>query len=640
MDRYRFPLLFSPFRIRTLQLRNRIAMAPMGTWYADEEGFVTDRMVEYYRERARGGVGLVIVEHTAVALEGRSSRRMLCAYDDRYIPGLARLAEAVHGEGAKIALQLNHVGRTASYEVTGLPAVGPSATGRSRDGRVPRELSEEEVSVRVEYFAQAALRARKAGFDAVELHGAHGYLINQFLSPWTNKRTDRYGGSTGNRCRFAVEVLRRVKELAGDDFPVWFRVDGDEGLGEQGIRLEEAKRICRILEEAGSDAIHVSFGHGEGTLYASAPYYLPQGHLLKYAKAIRDVVSVPVIGVGNIVDPEVAEKALGEGCADLIALGRALLADPEWPRKAHEGRRIRPCILGNRGCCDHRGPEGEVRCLVRPETGREWEGPPSPAESSRRVVVVGGGPAGMEAALVATRRGHEVTLFERKGLLGGTFRTAARPPGKGYILKFLEYLEREVRESGVEVRLSTEATAEDVLAISPDAVVVATGARYRPPDLPGAEHAVLAVDVLGGKVQVDGRVLIVGGEVTGLETADFLSERGCRMAVVDRKGRLGEDLTGHCRHFLLRRLEEKDVELLLGTEVLAFLPDGAIVRADGRERRLSGYDAVVVAFGLRSEDRLARELEGKVPLWVVGDAKAPRSALEAIHEGYEVGLRI
>ncbi|HID11891.1 MAG TPA: FAD-dependent oxidoreductase [Candidatus Latescibacteria bacterium] len=636
----RFSLLFSPFRIRALSLRNRIVMAPMGTWYADEEGFVTDRLVAYYRERARGGVGLVIVEHTAVALEGRSSRRMLCAYDDRYIPGLARLAEAVHGEGAKIALQLNHVGRTASFDVTGLPAVGPSTVGKSRDRRTPHELSEEEIPLRVEYFTRAALRAREARFDAVELHGAHGYLINQFLSPWTNKRTDRYGGSTENRCRFAVEVLRRVRELVGDDFPVWFRVDGDEGLEEQGIRSDEAKRICRILEEAGSDAIHVSFGHGEGTLYASAPYYLPQGHLLKYAKAIRDIVSVPVIGVGNIVDPEVAEKALREGYADLVALGRALLADPEWPRKAQEGRRIRPCILGNRGCCDHRGPEGEVRCLVRPETGREWEGPPRPAESPKWVVVVGGGPAGMEVASVAARRGHLVVLLEREGVLGGMLRIAARPPGKGYMLKFLRYLEREVREAGVDVRLSTEATAEDVLALSPDAVVVATGAEYRPPDLPGAEYTVLAVDVLEGRVQVDGRVLIVGGEVTGLETADFLSERGCRVAVVDRKERLGEDLTGHCRHFLLKILEEKDVELTTETEVLAFLPDGALVRCDGRERRLSGYDAVVVAFGLRPEDGLARELQGKVPLWVVGDAKAPRSALEAVHEGYELGLGI
>ncbi|HIE03468.1 MAG TPA: FAD-dependent oxidoreductase [Candidatus Latescibacteria bacterium] len=636
-----YPLLFSPFGIKGLQLRNRVVMAPMGTWYADEEGFVTERLVAYYRERARGGAGLIIVEHTAVALEGRSSGRMLCAYDDKYIPGLAELAEAVHEEEAKIALQLNHVGMTASYEVTGLPAVAPSAVGTSRDGRVPHELSEEEISLRTEYFARAALRAKEAGFDAVELHGAHGYLINQFLSPWTNRRKDRYGGSTEGRCRFAVEVLRKVREFVGEDFPVWFRVDGDEGLGKEGITSEEARRICKILEDAGSDAFHISFGHSEGTIYASAPYYLPQGHLLPYAKAIRDVVSVPVIAVGSISDPDAAEGALREGCADLVALGRALLADPEWPRKADEGRPHRPCILGNRGCSDRRGaPEGEMRCLVRPETGREWKGPLRRAEVRRRVVVVGGGPGGMEAALVAARRGHEVVLLERRELLGGTFRVAARPPCKDRILKFLEYLEREVRDVGVDLRLGVEATSESVLELSPDAVVVATGAKYVLPDLPGVENTVMAVEILEGKVEPEGRLMVVGGEVTGLETADFLSEQGFEVTVVDRKGNLGEDLTGHCRYFLLRRLEEKGVELRPGTEVLGFIPGGVVVRSEGMELRLSGFGTVAVAFGLVPEDGLARELGGRVPLWVVGDAREPRSALEAIHEGYEVGMEV
>jgi len=246
----------------------------------------------------------------------------------------------------------------------------------------------------------------------------------------------------------------------------------------------------------------------------------------------------------------------------------------------------------------------------------------------------------MEAALVAARRGHEVVLLERRELLGGTFRVAARPPCKGRILKFLEYLEREVRDAGVDLRLGVEATSEEVLELSPDAVVVATGARYVPPDLPGVENTVMAVEILEGKVEPEGRVMVVGGEVMGLETADFLSEQGFEVTVVEGKGNLGEDLTGHCRHFLLRRLEEKGVELRPGTEVLEFLPDGAVVRSEGTELRLSGFGTVAVAFGLVPEDGLARELEGKVPLWVVGDARKPRSALEAIHEGYEAGTRI
>jgi len=633
--------LFEPAYIAGVQIRNRLVMPPMGTGYASEDGEVTDRLIYYYEARARGGVGLVIVEATCVDYPVSAIvPHQLRVDGDRFIPGLSRLVERIHAHGAKVFLQLFHAGRVARSSVSGMQPVAPSPIPAPR-GEMPRELSREEISEVVSKFAQAALRAQKAGFDGVEVHGAHQYLITQFLSPWSNKRQDEYGGELKGRARFLLEIIGAIKELVGPDYPVACRINGQE-FGVEGITPEEAQELARFLEGVGVAAIHVSaFGYGHPIMWASTPAV--PGFLLPLAEGIKRRVGVPVIAVGRIT-PQLAEEALAQGRADFIAMGRALIADPELPNKLAAGNPedIRPCT----GCVECRDGlllHQALSCSVNPAVGREEELRPRPAVRKKRVLIVGGGPAGLEAAGTAASRGHEVLLYEKEPRLGGQLLAADKAPFKEDLGTLTRYLIKRAEKAGVRIELSSEVRPELALELNPDVLIVATGSVGFVPVIPGVEKkpVVMAVQVLKGEVETGERVIVIGGEMVGCEAAEFLAERGKRVAVTRRSGEMATKLNPSPRMALLDRLARKGVRLLTGVTYERITDEGLVIINQEGQREVIPADTIVIAAGARPNRELAQALQGKLPdIKVIGDAQEPRKLRDAISEGYRVALEI
>ena len=640
--------LFSSFHIGPLKMQNRIVMPPMATNYATPEGFVTERQIAYYVERAKGGVGYITVEHTGVLQQGKASPNMLMISTDEHASQIESLVEAVHGVGGKIVVQINHAGRQTLPSVTGSPIVGPSPIPATpipdpSKSNMPRELSVSEIREITEAFTAAAERVKKAGADGVELHMAHGYLLCSFLSPFSNRRTDLYGGDIHGRARFPVEVLESVRSSVGQDFPIICRLSGDEYV-DGGLKIEETKEIAVILEREGADALHISACNAVSGYLNHPPYYVEEGIFVHLAQGVKSVVDIPVITVGRIRNPAMAEEVLQEEKADLISMGRALIADPHMPAKAKEGRlkEITPCISCNR--CIQTLRKGAVRCAVNPETGNELQFELRKTDRSKNVWIIGGGPGGLKAAEIAAQRGHQVTLFERHHQLGGRMRLAAVPPNKGILNDFLDYLDRRVRSLGITIELGKEFTVDMLDSEKPDAVIVATGGVPFFPHWKGVKDSgALAVDdaLLSGGENVGKRVLVVGGGGVGAETADFLSEMGKKVTLVEMLEGIASDLVTHLQHYLLKRLAEKRVTILTSTKVKELGEGYAVVEDASGEKRIDGFDSIVLALGSTPDDRIARSLEGKVPeLYVIGDASQPREALEAVYEGEEVALKI
>jgi len=642
-----YPHLLSAGRIGSLELPNRTIMAPMGTGYADENGFVTAQLIAYHAARAAGGVGLNITEHTAISRGGLVVPNMLALYDDRFTEGLRRLCQAVHDSGGRLAVQLNHGGRQADPAVVG-DLVCASEHRTPGGGTTARALSVEEIREIVPLYSTAAARAKEAGADGVELHFAHGYLGASFLSPLTNRRTDAYGGDTQRRCRFAREIIAEVQRLCGPTFPVWCRISADE-FTEGGTTLKEAQRVAPILEAAGAQAIHVSAALGETAWRASAPYYEPRCNLAHLAEGIARTVTIPVIAVGKILFPDLAEDLLARGVCDFVALGRPLLADPDWLRKAAEGREadICPCIACNIGCLHRRtDPVGMCFCATNPRTGREWlwpAGPPS-ARLPRRVLVIGGGPAGMAAATILAEAGHQVELWEAGEGLGGAYALACVPPGKGDLRPFLDYQARRLTRSGVVVRLSVAATADDIMSTAPDVAIVAAGAEEPPLSLfPGAtpENAARADDVLAGRATVGHRVVVIGGGRTGTETAHYLADRGCQVTLIELRRRLAEEIPGSVRLCLERYLEAAGVTCLTETEAVYLDDLGLVVMRDQRQEHLPA-DTVVLALPRRSRAWLAEDIHrrGIRHVRTAGDARRPGSVQDAVCDATQVARQL
>ena len=645
-------MLFTPISIGKVRLRNRVVMAPMGTRLSSFGGWPTERSRDYYAARARGGVGLVVMEFAGVTRTGRGSHHTGGLYDDRMIPNYRMVVEAIHGHGAKAALQLAHSGAAAAAAVTGVQPVAPSSVPLA-GGDVPRALTQEELQELVAAFGQAAARAVAAGFDAVELHMAHGYLLNQFLTPYMNRRTDGYGGDLAGRARFPLEVLRRVKEVVGEGVAVTCRLSGADFVP-GGLTLEESRQVAAMLAAAGADAIHVAGGIPPATHMSTPPMALPAGALVHLAEAIKKEVHIPVIAVGKIHDPLLAEQILQEGKADLIALGRGLIADPDWAAKAQAGEleAIRPCVACNRPQCHGRlFQQGvEVGCTVNPRVGREAQFPAEVRRTSesashpKRVLVVGGGPGGMEAALTAAQRGHQVTLWEREDRLGGQMLLAAVPPHKEDLNRLLRFYEYQLKTTGVEVRTGRAATPEAVRQMAPDVVIVATGAEPARPDIPGVEGAVSAWDVLAGQAEVGPRVAVLGGGDVGCETAEYLATRGHRVTILEMLPEVAPELVAWTRQLLLGRLQNLQVDVLVKAKVVAMNEGEVIYDRVGVQHRLQA-DTVVLAVGARPRRELADALAGMVgregmEVYLVGDCAEPRSAAEAIREGFEVAWRL
>jgi len=651
----RLQRLFEPTRIGRMTVKNRLVMPAMGTDYGSADGFVTPRLIDYYAERAKGGVGLIIVENTSVDYpRGKATPHQISIDHDTYLEGLSELAQAIKRGGARAAIQLEHGGRDTNSAITGQQPVGPSES--LSQGREPvRALSVAEIAEFVERHAQAAVRAQKAGFDGVEIHGAHGHLLAQFISPFLNQRQDWYGGSLENRARFLLEVIRACRAAVGSDYPLWCRINAAEYGVEPALDYAQAAQIARWAEEAGADAISVS-AYGYRAQFTVLCPGVPGFHLMG-AALVKRGVGIPVIAVGRIL-PETGEWAIREGIADMVAMGRALIADPYLPNKAAEGRLedIVPCI----GCweCIETGimqaiiqaivnpgapSGGGVRCSVNPAVGKERECKVTPAPNPRRVVVVGGGPAGMEAARVARLRGHDVTLLEKDAQLGGLLRAAAMPPHKQAISLLIEYFETQLDKLGVKVRLEAEGTLARISASRPDAVIWAAGTTPVTLEIAGLDRSkvVTAIDVLNGKAEVGNTVVIFGAEGVGCETASYLADQGKKVVVVEIKERALEKEGTIVRMRLLDDLSREKVEVLTCVKYEGFESEGPLVKTAAGELRTLRADTYIMAAGAKSNLLLVPALVHRFKhVQVIGDAMEPRRIRNAIVEGFEAGQRV
>jgi 2,4-dienoyl-CoA reductase-like NADH-dependent reductase (Old Yellow Enzyme family)/thioredoxin reductase len=638
----RWKTLFTPFRIGRLELRNRIVMPPMATNFAGEDGSVNGRHIAYYLKRVKGGAGYITFEHTGILRQGRAFPNMALLDSDQNIPSFKRLVDAVHGEGGKIVIQINHAGRQTSASITGSPIVAPSPVPCPVRNEMPRELSVPEIQRIVQAYGEAARRVKKAGADGVEIHMAHGYLLCQFLSPFSNIRKDEYGGDRHRRMRMAMEALRAVREEVGSDFPVICRLSADEYV-EGGLKLEESQEIAKALERNGADALHVSACVAASGYLNHPPYYAEEGIFVHLAEGVKSVVAIPVITVGRIRTPELANRIVEEKKADLVSMGRALIADPELPGKALAGRTgdILSCISCNRCVLSIR--KGALQCAVNPETGREEVFQLEKTDRPKRVWVIGGGPAGMKAAEIASRRGHDVTLYEKKGQLGGRFLLAAIPPGKQVLSEFVDYLKARLEKLPVRLILGTPFDPSSSKEERPDVIILATGARPAYPAIDGMEksQAISVDDALSGSVAVGSKVLIVGGGGIGAEAADHLSELGKEVTLVEMMGGIALDLVGHLQHFLNVRLKAKGVHVLTQTKAVRFEMGALWVENPHGTRKLEGFDTIIVALGSVSNDEMAERLRGKASeFYVIGDALRPREVMEAVFEGEEIALKI
>lgn len=641
--------IFQSASIGTLHVKNRLFMAPMGTRLASEVGGVTQRQIDYYAERAKGGVGTIITEVTCVDYPiGVTGPTNLCLHDHGYIAGHNELVEAVHTYGAKIISQLVHAGRqTRPASIKGMQPVAPSAIPCKFINAMPRELTTGETEEIVAKFIEAAVRVKTAGYDGVELHGAHGYLIAQFMSAASNHRKDRYGGDLLGRMSFPLEIIRGVRKEVGPDFPLLFRFSAEEFV-EGGRDLEESKQVARILEEAGVDVLDVSAGAYESMPTMIEPMSYAQGWKIYLAESIKKVVKIPVIGVGAIRTPEVAEGILRDGSADFISLGRALLADPYWPRKAREGREkeIIPCISCNVGCIGERIFRNlHIRCALNPLTGREGlKDALLPVGKKKKVFVIGGGPAGMAAALYADEKGHEVILYEKSQRLGGQLHLAATPPGKEKFVWFLDYLRNQIEKRKIEVRLEQAVTPEAVFRGNPDVVILATGAVPQIPDIPGIDgpSVCTAWEVLEGNVEVkDKVVLVAGGGTVGCETAQYLAPDNRKVIIAEMLDGIALDMEPINRMDLISKIQESDIEVLLGREIGGIEPDGVLLSDREKKEEKIKVDLVVLALGSAPANELAKELEGKVEeVYLVGDSNKPRKIMDAVYEGFQAAIRL
>ncbi len=641
-----FRHLLSPGRIGKMTVRNRMVMPPMGTNYASDDGFITGRIIRYYEARAEGGTGLIIVEVAAVAPEGKAISHQVGIWADKFIPGLRCLAESIKKHGARAVIQLHHAGRQTTAKTTGYRPVAPSEIACPICRDTPRALNVDEIRGLVEAFGHAARRAREAGFDAVEIHGTHGYLINQFLSPYSNKRTDEYGGSPGARRRFPMEVYDAVRAAVGEDFPVLFRINADEGV-EGGITPEEGRDFARVLEQAGVDALHVSGGVYGSPLPIIPTMYEPLLPLAGYAADIKAEVSIPVIAVGKIHDPEAGEQLIADAEADFVSLGRALITDSHFARKIELGqiKNIRKCIECNQLCVD---PllvyDQPVSCIYNARAGKELDFPFVKARRSRKVVVVGGGPGGLEAARVARERGHRVILFERSGELGGQGRLARKAPHKDRFAEILRYLIYRVEALDVDIRMNSAASEDNVMREKPDAVILATGAVPVIPVLPGIDprHAITAWDVLEEKVHPGRYAAIIGGGLVGCETAAYLAEQDRRVIILEMQDELAPDQSPSLRGELLQRLYENPaVEIRTNTEVTSIGERSITARSNSQESAIEDLDTIIIAAGAQPYNPLEGMLKPLMnEVYAVGDCDRPRKAAEAIHEAFHVAYRL
>ncbi|MFO7569684.1 MAG: FAD-dependent oxidoreductase [Smithellaceae bacterium] len=632
--------ILSTLKIRSMELSNRVVMPPMGTNLGNKDATVSDENLAYLARRAKGQPGLLITEITGVHPDGVVGPSQLGAYDDRFIPGLRRMAKVAQKEGVKIAMQIHHTGRESLYLLGKGRAMAPSAIPSIVFKGMPREMTLDDIQETIACFGAAAKRAREAGFDAVEIHGAHGYLLTQFLSALTNQREDAYGGATlKERARFVLEVVAEVRRQVGPDYPVSIRLSAQEFI-KGGYSADDMQTIIPEIVNAGVDVIHASFGtHGSPGGITQAPGEYAQGFNVWLAKKIKDVTSVPVIAVGRFTDPAAADAAIARGDADLIAFGRQFLSDPDFLIKAKDGRTadIRQCIACNQGCIEREIlGEGDIRCSINPETGQETLYPKGPASKPQNVWVVGSGPAGLIAASEACRLGHTVTLFEKKNILGGQIRYAQTPPHKEIYGHWIDWQIGQIESSGVTIKKETDVTEALLKDGKPDYVIVATGGEKLVPPIVGIDKPFVcdAWQILDGRVGPGTNVVVIGGGLIGMEVADYLSEKGVKITLVEMLQRSPVlKITSH-GYMLHSRLRDRGCKMIFGVQVKS-IGDGCVeCNTAGELSTITPVDQVVVATGMKPVNALGGVLEKLgIPFAIVGDARSPRRIIEATEEG-------
>lgn len=641
-----YPNLFSPFRVGSLLFKNRIVFPPISTNFASVSGEVTPEFTYHYARRAKGGAAMVTLENMCIQFpDARHGATQPRVDDDSFIAGLSRVAYDIHKYGSLAFMELTHPGLFSSLPLSNNKTpVAPSVVNIRPDGVLPHEMSVDEIYDMADIFAQAALRAKKAHYDGVEIEAAHGLLVDQFLSPLTNKRTDQFGGSLENRVRFSKLIIDKIKELCGPSYTVTARI-GVVDFVDGGITIEEGVRIALAYEEMGYAAVHadVGFGAKEKRL---EPMQYPEAWRGYMAEALKKAgLKIPVIAVGMIRNPERAEEILSTSGADLIGLGRTLIADPDWPVKAQMGRskEIKRCI-GCSECIKARHEEGTaLRCGINPNLGRmEADEVLYPVLKKKNILIIGAGPAGLEAAVTLKKRGHEVTIWEKQNYIGGALKLGSVPPGKEKINWLIEYYDYMLHSLNVPIKLNKKATLNAVKEMNPDIVVIGKGANYIPPPIKGIENdRVLSFeDVLSDDIDITGKKIVVGGGgLVGCETALHLRKHGNDVTVVEMLPEIATGMEPISRGYLLRELEEQGVKYLTNAPVREIQEKNILVGNNGDSKTLP-VDLFISAFGGRQDTSLYLDLKKHYETYQIGDANKVGKIIDAVQAGYSIGKYI
>lgn len=640
----RFKTMFSPIQIGPMTVKNRFVVPPMGNNFANPDGTWSDQSVAYYAERAKGQFGLITIEATVVHHGAKGGPKKPCLYDDSSIESLKKITDACHAQGAKVSIQLQNAGPEGNAKNAGAPIEAASAIPSVYGKDTPVEVPTEKVYELVKGYGDAAERAMKAGADAVEIHMAHGYLVNSFISPRTNKRVDEFGGNFENRMRFPRLIVEEVKRRVGGKVAILARINSSDEV-EGGDDVHDSAAIAAYLEDCGVEGLHVSRAVHIKDEYMWAPTAVHAGFSADLVTEIKRAVSIPVITVGRYTEPYYAELLLREGRADLVAFGRQSLADPHMPEKAMNDNLedLVPCIACLQGCVANMYKGEPICCLVNPFLGHEAQGYPK-AEKSKKVMVIGGGVAGMCAAFVAAERGHDVSLYESTDKLGGNMRLAAYPPGKGDITNMIRSYIVRCEKAGVKIHMNTTVDLEMVIAEKPDAVIVSTGSRTLILPIEGIENPAIihGSDLLDGKRAAGKKVLVVGGGMVGCETAAFLGEQQHDVTVIEYRDTVGADVIHEHRVFLMEDFKNYGIKEITGAKVCKFFDDGVEYESpDGSRHEVRGFDSVVLSMGFKNYNPFAEQLEelGQ-EVYVVGDATRARRALDATKEAYAAAMQI
>ena len=648
-----FESLFSKGRMGTLELKNRVVMTAMGNYLANPDGTVSDADIAFYGARAKGGIGLIVTECMIVDYQrGKGNSHQIAAADDKFIPGLKRLADAIHADDGRIFGQIYHPGRQGISAMNGdLPMLAPSATVCNVTHQPTEAMTTEEVEQMVVKFGAAAARLKQAGFDGVEVHGAHGYLINEFLSPYTNNRDDRYGGSFENRLRFLAEIVDAIRQTCGKDFPLMVRLSVDEFLeGQPSLKLEDGVRICQELEKLGVDALDVSAGIYESMSVAWEPTSYGQGWKLYLAEAVKKAVSIPVVGVAAIRDPGYADQIIADGKVDFVGSARQHFADADWAIKAQEGRvedirRCISCLFCMESLMAADFTHLPCRCAINIEAGRETRYADMPENGDGRVVaIIGGGPAGLEAARILARRKFKPVIFEKGDKLGGQLLLAEVPPDKERIGWLLDWLVTQVEKADVEVRLNEEATFEKLEELKPYAILVAVGSEPKVPDnIQCSETTVLATDVLAEKAKIENeKVAVIGSGMTGIETAEVLAKKGNDVTVFEMADAIGPGLYFQNLLDIMAHLNAHDVTFNAGHTLMKI--DGKtseFIQQETGAPQTYEFDKYVLSLGNRPSPAPLEQLNGTFDrVFTIGDAVKPGRIRGALETGFQAAFQL